>query len=119
MGPSGSGPNDHPSEESVMEVIVVLVAGAIVLAVLVVSIGSIGRGRRSTDELRSERGAASDPQEGMGSRPLRDRPAGPGAEAQDPTLPGAQLHPPEQQGNGPAVPPSAAGRRDPEEDERA
>jgi hypothetical protein len=100
-----------------MEVIIVLAIAAVVLAVVVVGVGSaMGRSRR-TDELESERGADAGSREGMGGEPVEDRPAGPAAESQDPATPG-EMHPPEQRG-APAdevAPPSeAAGRQQPDD----
>ncbi len=104
-----------------MEVIIVLAIAGVVLALLVVGLGSMIRGPRGDgDELVTERGADEGPEEGMGSDPTRDRPAGPGAEPQDPESAQGELHPPEQRGSDPgdvAPPSEAAGKREhPRED---
>lgn len=103
-----------------MEIIVVLAIAGLILAVLIVGAGSFLGRRRGSDELQAERGADDSPQEGMGGKPVRDRPGGAAAESQNPELAGGDLHPPEQQGEGAedaAMPSEAAGKRDPRENE--
>lgn len=101
-----------------MEPIVVLLLAVVLVGAVGVGVGSAFGRRRSSDELMSERGADESPDEGMGGSPIRDRPAGPGAESQSPDFPG-EMHPPEQRGAPPdevAKPSDAGGERDLDEE---
>lgn len=99
---------------------VVLALAVVLVAAVVIGVGSAFGRRRPDDELQSERGADEPPDEGMGGSPKRVRPAGPGAESQRPDQPG-EIHPQEQRGAPPedvAKPSDAAGLHDPDERDR-
>lgn len=100
-----------------MEVIVVVGVAGVILAVAIVGLGSVLGRSGGKDELEAERGASGHTEEeGMGAQPVRDRPAGPGAESQQPDMAGGDFHPREQQPETDevATPSEAAGKRQPD-----